>query len=177
MAKNSHHDLIGQYTPRHRNHFELQVTGIPGFDTDDGILVISLKSVTLPKEETNVITLPYLNTELHYAGKTTVGQFEAEFYNFCDQDTYEKLRAWRKLVYDQDTQKQGLSSQYKKTGTLSLFSPDFESYIQRWSLIGLWPNSDDLGTADMGSDEQIMIPVGFSADRVKMTHGFTVASI
>lgn len=171
MARN-YHNILAKKTPRMRNHFELIIPSVPGFG-DGQPLQIALKSVSLPEETTASIEIPYLNTTLKFAGKTEIGDFAAEFYDYLDMSTFQYLRNWRKQVFDQNTMKMGLASTYKKDdGILRLFGGDLESYIRSWTLVGLWPGSLTPGDVDMDAADQIMVGCTFYADRVEDNEGF-----
>jgi len=176
MARNYHRELAKK-TPRMRNHFELIGASVPGFG-DGQPLQISLKSVSLPKETTTPLELPYLNTTLKYAGKTEIDDFGAVFYDFLDMPTFQYLSEWRKQVFDQDTMQMGLASEYKKDDfILRLLGGKLnDDFIRSWKLIGLWLSTLDPGDADMDSAEEIQVNCTLVADRVERFEGWGIGT-
>lgn len=175
MAKNTYEDTMREWVPQQRNLFELTIVGLDTF-LDGGILALSLNSCALPREETEKITVPYLNTEMYFAGKTTIGEFATDFRDYCDQNTIDAILAWRRTVVTHYNHRSGLPADYKKTATLKMFSPDFDTgptYIRSWELKGVWPMNHDLGTASMDDTGQLMISVTIVADKVEPGEGFS----
>lgn len=160
------------WQPQQRNLFEMTVEGVSQFTTDSGFLSLVLTSVSLPSEDTDEIVMPFLNTEMYFASKTKIGEFTAEFKDFCDPNILQSLVSWRKMVWDADTHRAGLARDYKKTATLILYGPDWE-IVRQWKIYGVWPKSLDLGNASMDDTAQVQVSVKFRADKVKADTGLS----
>lgn len=175
MAKNVYEDQIASWHPQQGNIWELTVPDLvdPGFG-EGSTLVLALSSCALPSEQTEKLTVPYLNTEVYFAGKTTIGEFAAEFNDFADQDTLGKIIWWRKQVWDAERHRAGLAADYKKVGYLKLYSADLPSptYTRVWRLLGLWPSSHDPGQAGMENTGQVKVSVTLIADKALPFSGF-----
>jgi hypothetical protein len=164
MAKNLYEDELRTSQPQHNNLFELQITGLEEF-LDGGVLFMTLTECDLPSETTNVISFPYLNTEIKYAGKTTINNLTMQFRDFCDLDVFGALLAWRQQVWDIDTHRAGLAADYKKSGILKMYSPDWETYIRGWDLKGAWPDSTEPTGASSSDDSQKQISSTLVVDK------------
>ena len=173
--KNVYEDTMRNWQPQQRNLWELTVGGLDSF-LDGGILALSFNSVALPSEQTEKLTVPYLNSEMYFAGKTVIGEFGAEFRDYCDQNTIGALIAWRRTVWNPKTHRAGLAADYKKDAVLKLFSPDLTdgpTYVRSWDIKGLWPSSHDPGQASMDDTSQMMIAVTLVADKALEDEGFS----
>lgn len=166
----TYENLMRTWQPQQKNLFEMTVEGVDQFVTDGGYLSLVLTSVSLPKEDSDEIVMPFLNTEIYYASKTKISEFTAEFKDFCDPNIMKSLIAWRKKVWDADTHRAGLAKDYKKTATLILYGPEW-SIIRQWKLYGVWPKSLDPGTVSMDDTGQVQVSVSFRADKVKADAG------
>lgn len=158
-----------------RNVWELTVTGLDTF-LDGGILALAIQDVSLPSETTDSIVVPYLNVDIKFAGKTTIGDFSATFRDYCDQNTYDAILAWRRTVVNHGLNRAGLPADYKKDAVLKLFSPDLDTgptYIRSWDIKGLWPSSHDPGGVSMSDTDQLTISVNLVADKAIPNEGFS----
>jgi hypothetical protein len=169
--KNTHEDLMKKWQPQQKNLFELSVTGMGSLFNDDvsGTLLLSLASLTFPNYSTEEITVEYLNTEMYFAGKTTISNMTASFRDYCDQDTLAALKTWRRMVWNEKTHRAGLAADYKKTGTITIYPPDFGDggtlAKRSGTCEGLWPTSFDYDGLDMSDTGQLMVSVGLRCDK------------
>lgn len=181
--KNVYEDEMRLWQPQQRNLFELTVPGLDTF-AEGGILSLALTMVALPTETTEKLTMPWLNAEVYFAGKTTIGEFAAEFNDFCDQNTWKALVDWRKQVWNIATHRAGLAADYKKSGTLKMFPPTLEnstpssglgteSKVRTWEIKGLWPSSLDPGSASMDDTGRMTINCTLIADKAIPDVGMT----
>lgn len=175
MAKNTYEDTMRTWVPQQRHLWELTVLGMDTF-LDGGILALAVQDVTLPSETTDTIVVPYLNLDIKFAGKTTIGDFSAVFRDYCDQNTYDAILAWRRTVVTHYNNRAGLPADYKKDAVLKLFSPDLDtgpSYVRSWDIKGLWPSSHDPGGVSMSDSDQLTITVNLVADKAVPNEGFS----
>jgi len=179
--KNVYEDVMRNWQPQQRNLYELVVDGLDDF-FEGGILSIALKTIALPSYTTDKITVPYLNTEVYFAGKTVIGEFGAEFMDFCDQNTMKAIKEWYYTVWNPETHRAGLAADYKKDATLTIYPPPLEtatptsggttSTIRSWDIKGLWIQSMDLGSMSYDDSGQVMIPTTLIADKAYPVDGF-----
>ena len=176
--KNTHEDTMRNYQPQQKNLFELHVNDMGDAFNSDGILMLSLVSVSLPGETTEVTVVEYLNTEMYFAGKTTIGELSASFRDYCDKDTLQQLLKWRRKVWNSKTHRAGLAADYKKNAQLTIYAPDALLTLPQgdpspatvlkprvWDLYGLWPTSCEPDGMDMTDSGQMMVSMGLRCDK------------
>lgn len=159
------------FEPQRANNGMLLINGLAGILGADApvALSLSLASFTLPKEQTNQLMIPYLNEQRKFAGRTMFEDISASFYDYLDRQTVSLIRRWRQRVYNPQTGKHGLKSQYACSGTITMFAPNGEESggIQNveYTVEGIWPSSVDPGNIDFGSDDMIRIGMLLSIDK------------
>lgn len=154
-------NAAGDFAPQMQNNFMLEIPGLEGDDKD--LILLSVQASALPKEATNVVTLPYGNTEAKVAGRTTHEDVPITVRDFVDRETRAALLRWRRTVHDPATGITGLPSAYKKTINLVLVSSD-NSVTRVCKFQGAWPSSMDGGTVDHTSDEPVLIEMTLTYD-------------
>jgi hypothetical protein len=164
MVDNNH-----LYEPQRNNNFEVQIhfDGILG---PDGIplltkhnkagqdILLSVDSFDAPNISIDVITVPYGNNEVKYAGKPSYSTSSISINDFIGLDVERILSDWHDCVYDPKTQKIGRAINYKASAHLVEYSPDGELY-RMWMLHGVWPSDFNLGSFEQqgGSVRQIQL--------------------
>ena len=110
---------IDNYTPLTTNNFEVRVYNI-GSDADaaptefDELLTLSTDEVGSVKEEQDTITVHYGNGVIKFPAKVDYGTIEWTLNCYCEPNVLTKLREWRRQVYDPQTERMGLPSEYMK---------------------------------------------------------------
>ena len=56
------------------------------------------------------------------------------------------IDAWRKQVYDPETDQIGWATQYKKDGMVTEFGPD-GTFFRNWKIKGVWPSGVNYGSS------------------------------
>ena len=98
---------------------------------------ISVDSSFVPHFTTNAIELKRGNNTMKFAGTPTFSNGQVKFTDFIGAGTKDLLMAWQRKVYNQETEKVGLASDYKLLGYLTEYTPDFQ-VVRTWKLIGCW---------------------------------------
>lgn len=80
------------------------------------LLTLATDEIGSINEQSDVITVHYGNGIIKYPNKVDFNDVDWTLNCYCEPNTLEGLRQWRKLVYDPDTEKMGLPSQYMKCG-------------------------------------------------------------
>ena len=78
------------------------------------LLTLSTDEVGDIQEEQDSIVVHYGNGLIKFPSKVTFADVDWTLNCYCEPNVLESLRAWRKQVYDPDTEKMGLPSQYMK---------------------------------------------------------------
>lgn len=138
---------------------------VPG---GQGILIMSLKSVTLPGRTIAVHTIDYLNGSIKFPGKPAPqGDMSVVFRDYIDSMTRAVLESWYDAVYDEFTGLMRLSTSLKTRADLVLFGSDGVSGLRKYTLEGLFPTSRPGVNIDMASGEQDDMAINFNVDVVK----------
>lgn len=155
---------------------DLNSSGIPGMPSGAGdYLQLALQSFSLPKVQTNVNVIPYLNEVRKFAGRTDWSNINISFHDFVDRKTVAILWAWKNYIHNPETGVRGVKSRYARSGTIITYPPGTDpngeasgepGTTYRYKLVNIWPASVDFGDIDMGSDEPVRIGVQFEVDKV-----------
>lgn len=170
--------MIGDddYEPQHKNNFELHVYNMENlFKVDSGtkikpdvakkMFALDAVNVTGIKYSTDPIKIRHGNTEVRYAGLTTIGpDFSVSYNDFIGKDTEQIIMAWYGLVLNPKTQKGGRASQYKKPAVLVETAPD-GTHSRIIDIQGIWPSSVELGGFDYNDGNVRQIAVTFTFDK------------
>jgi hypothetical protein len=168
------------FEPQRANSAMLSIVSlesIPGMPPNSaGYLELAIQSFSLPKVQTNVNVIPYLNEVRKFAGRTDYSNVNVSFHDFIDRKTVDILWAWKNYIHDPATGIRGVKSRYAKAGTISVYPPDTGingevtetggGRVMRYTLVNIWPVSVDFGDIDMGSDEPVRVGVQFEIDKV-----------
>lgn len=150
---------------------------IPGLDQGD-LLVLSVKSASIPGMNVVKKGIKYFNTTAYYAGALSpMESFTIEYHDYLDRDILGILARWHKTVYNPDTGGIGFASQYKRDGSLFLLPPGMpiadapgvvnsQEYADRtFRLKGVWPAVLKYAQLDHESDgENALINLELSVD-------------
>lgn len=113
--------MLGQDTsvPLTTNNFEVRVypsggatNTSPGGNND--LLTLATDEVGNVVEEQDSIIVHYGNGIIKFPSKVTYGEVNWTLNCYCEPNVLEALRAWRKQVYDPETETYGLPSEYMR---------------------------------------------------------------
>jgi len=154
-----------------KNVFELIIGGLAG---DPLSIFCNKTNIVLPKTAT--VDVPWISGIMRVAGRISsgyelnvsfiVGQKGAK--NSVSQDALQRLYSWRNDVFDHDTGKINLASNYKKEANLLIYDVTSEQLVYDFKIEGLWPHSiQDMQFAveDAGVLE---LQAVFAADKIQM---------
>lgn len=143
------------YEPARSNNFEFIVTGIEDLlyaglnpelehQTQDFIkngqetLRLSVVSSSVPHFSLGVIDVKRGNNTMHVAGTPTFENHSLVVNDFMGARTKSVLLAWQALAYDVKTEKVHRADNYKRTCYLYEYTPDNDTVIRYWELVGCW---------------------------------------
>lgn len=153
-----------QYQLQRKNHFEVQFgpTMEGANDIIDSNLKFMLVSFPLPKETTESTEISYFNQTIHTAGRTTFETAQCILRDAIDYDTETKFLNWRKKVYDPESGRMGIASEYKVSAVVKEFTPNGDEY-RSWKLIGVWPSGIDYGdlSYEDGGEKQLTVTLTY----------------
>ena len=110
--------MLGQdaYVPLTTNNFEVRIYNMDGSNPDElsDLLTLATDEVGAIVEKQDTIDVHYGNGVIKFPSKVTFDDVDWTLNCFCSPNVLGALRAWRKKVYDPDTQKMGLPSEYMR---------------------------------------------------------------
>lgn len=104
------------YTPLTTNNFEIRVYNMDGTSPTEysDLLTLSTDSIGEISEEQDIITVHYGNGVIKFPSKVTFSDVEWTLNCYCTPNVLESLREWRKQVFDPQTERMGLPSEYMR---------------------------------------------------------------
>lgn len=117
LAMGTNHMLgIDNYTPLTTNNFEIRVYNMDGTSPSEfaDLLTLSTDEVGEISESQDTIEVHYGNGVIKFPSKVTFDDVDWTLNCYCSPNVLEGLRAWRKQVYDPDTERMGLPSEYMR---------------------------------------------------------------
>ena len=175
LRKLGAYHMIGNddYEPQRNNNFEVHIYDLNNlFTVDKNIKVdqsvaeesLTLSAVSVGQIATNVgvLTIPYGNTKVKYAGLPDVNDADIVYNDYIGKSTERIISAWHALVFNPKTETIGRASQYKKPGLLIETAPD-GTRARVWQLKGCWPSNVQYGVYDYngGATRQITLTLSY----------------
>jgi hypothetical protein len=162
----------GGFEPQRQNNFTINISGLGEGAAD--LLSLSLVSVPLPTMSTDVIELPYGNEKVKVAGTANFEDLNLVVRDFIDENTRKVLIGWFHSMYDPKTGKMGRAKDYKKSGSITMMTPDGKDR-PACELQGVFISSFNPGTLDMASAEPVQIELTLSIDKADWSAYLTAA--
>lgn len=117
LAMGTNHMLgIDNYVPLTTNNFEIRIYNMDGSSPTEfsDLLTLSTDEIGNIAEEQDTIVVHYANGIIKFPSKVTFSDVDWTLNCYCEPNVLEALREWRRQVYDPDTEKMGLPSQYMR---------------------------------------------------------------
>lgn len=107
---------VDQFVPLTKNNFEIRIYNMDGTSPTESsdLLTLSTNDVGSIQEEQDSIVVHYGNGVIKFPSKVSFSDVTWTLNCYCSPNVLEALRAWRKLVYDPETEKMGLPSEYMR---------------------------------------------------------------
>lgn len=107
---------IDNFVPLTTNNFEVRIYNMDGSSPTEfsDLLTLSTDEVGSVQENQDAITVHYGNGIIKFPSKVTFGEVNWTLNCYCEPNVLEALREWRRQIYDPDTEKMGLPSQYMR---------------------------------------------------------------
>tara|TARA_R100001086_G_scaffold201006_1_gene117240 strand:- start:3937 stop:4458 length:522 start_codon:yes stop_codon:yes gene_type:complete len=152
----------GEFELQRQNNGLLYIVGLDG--NNDNAITLALSSFPIPKVNSEIIEVDYLNEKRKFPGKPTFDDLSVILRDYVDRDIAGILHRWRKQAWDWETGKIGRVANLKKQARIELFAPD-GTEVREYELHGVWPSAVDGGEIDMASSEGVQITVTLTYDR------------
>ena len=159
----SHLSNNKNYEVQRTNHWEIQITGIPGDGTDEMVTLLT-SSAAMPQFSVETVELTHVNGKSKVAGAPTLEAGDLTVLDAIDVDMEMRLYNWFCQVYNPKTNQMGWSSVYKKNAKLVLFGPDGSSK-RVWKLEGVWPTTFNPGELNYDGSDKKMLTMTLSYDK------------
>lgn len=107
---------INNYVPLTTNNFEVRIYNMDGSTPTEfsDLLTLSTQEIGEIQEDEDVITVHYGNGLIKFPGKVSFPDVTWTLACYCEPNVLGALREWRKKVYDYETQKMGLPTDYMR---------------------------------------------------------------
>ena len=104
------------YVPTTVNNFEIRVYNLDGSSPTENsdLLTLSTDEIGDIAEEQDTIIVHYGNGLIKFPSKVTFPEVTWTLNCYCQPNVLGALRAWRKQVFNPDTEQMGLPSEYMK---------------------------------------------------------------
>ena len=169
-----------EYEVQRSNTFELRIEGlnktlnIPQNEVAaaaaEDVLKLSVNSSSVPHFTQNVIEVKRGNNSMKFAGAATFGEGTIKFNDYIGAGTKDVLTAWQQKAYTVRTEKVGLAKDYKRTGTLVEYTPDFQ-IVRTWKLYGCWISglSEDEYNSDSAEKHNITATIQYDKAMIDLS--------
>ena len=113
----SHMLGVDSYVPLTQNNFEIRIYGMNGDAPTENanLLTLSTSEIGNIQEEQDVITVHYGNGQIKFPSKVSFSDVDWTLNCYCEPNVLEGLREWRKQVYNPETERMGLPSEFMRT--------------------------------------------------------------
>lgn len=157
---------IDNYVPLTTNNFEVRIYNMDGSTPTEfsDVLTLSTDEVGSISESQDIITVHYGNGVIKFPSKVDFAETDWTLNCFCEPNVIDNLRAWRRLVFDPDTQKMGLPSQYMK----QVYFIKYDGQGNARDVIkcpGTWIGALDNGGGSQAGGEVVKVKVPFIISR------------
>lgn len=107
---------VDNYVPLTVNNFEIRIYNMDGSSPTEfsNLLTLSTDEIGDVQEEQDIITVHYGNGVIKFPSKVTFADVDWTLNCYCEPNVLEALREWRRQVYDPDTERMGLPSEYMR---------------------------------------------------------------
>lgn len=107
---------VDNYVPLTTNNFEVRIYNMDGSSPAEfsDLLTLSTDSVGEIQENQDIISVHYGNGIIKFPSKVTFSEVTWTLNCYCEPNVLESLREWRRQVYDPDTERMGLPSEYMR---------------------------------------------------------------
>lgn len=107
---------IDNYVPLTTNNFEVRIYNMDGSSPTEfsDLLTLSTNEVGEISEEQDTITVHYGNGLIKFPSKVSYSDVTWTLNCYCEPNVLESLREWRRQIYDSQTERMGLPSEYMR---------------------------------------------------------------
>lgn len=163
IAMGTNHMLgVDSYVPLTTQNFEVRIYNMDGSlpGNYSELLTLSTDEVGNITEEQDSIVVHYGNGMIKFPSKVTFSDVDWTLNCYCEPSVLDALKAWRNQVYDPDTEKMGLPSQYMR----QVFFIRYDGQGNARQIIrcpGTWINGLNYGGGNQAGGDVVKVQVQF----------------
>jgi hypothetical protein len=165
--------------PLRSGTWRVEIDGLESSNrTDASSVFLHVVSFDLPKTSVDAVEIHYMNERVKIAGTVNYGDGTLDIIDTVNPDIAGILNEWFLQVYDPANGTVGFASDYKKIGSLYLYSSKGD-LVQTWNLEGIWPKHSPTpsGALDYtNSGEMIKINLELAVDRAILVQTYTASA-
>jgi len=117
---------------------------------------LAVETAFFPNVSVEEIELPFRNSRTWVAGRANVEPGTMTCRDILQFKTAGNIWNWYLTVYNVLTGGIGLTSQYKKNGTILAYLSNGTPY-SGWTIVGAWPTTCNFGVADYNANDVVKI--------------------
>ena len=157
---------IDNFVPLTTNNFEIRIYNMDGSTPTENadLLTLSTDEVGPVQEQQDSIVVHYGNGVIKFPSKVTFADVDWTLNCYCEPNVLDALRAWRKQVYDSETEKMGLPSEYMK----QVYFIKYDGQGRARDVIkcpGTWIGALDNGSGNQAGGDIVKVKVPFVISR------------
>lgn len=157
---------VDNYVPLTTNNFEVRIYNMDGSSPSEfsDLLTLSTDEVGNIVEEQDSIVVHYGNGVIKFPSKVTFADVDWTLNCYCTPNVLESLREWRKMVYNPETEKMGLPTEYMR----QVYFIRYDGQGNVRDVIkcpGTWIGALDNGSMNQQGGEIVKVKVPFIISR------------
>lgn len=146
--------LPRKFEPKYNNRWVFALEGIDAY---------LIKSAARPSITVASVTMDYINSQRHVAGKVTFGDITVALHDPIAPSGAQQVMEWVRTHFESVSGRAGYADFYKRDAQLKLLDP-IGTVIELWDMKGCILTSADFGGVSYGGQEPLEISLGIKFD-------------
>jgi|TARA_B100000214_G_scaffold344977_1_gene294518 hypothetical protein len=146
--------LPRKFEPKYNNRWIFAIEGIDAY---------LIKTAARPSITISPLTLDYMNSQRHVAGRSTFGDLTVNLHDPIAPSGAQQVMEWARTHYESVSGRAGYADFYKRDAQLKLVDP-IGTVIELWDLKGCILTSVGFGELAYGEPTMLEISLGIKFD-------------
>ena len=146
--------LPRKFEPKYNNRWVFAIEGIDAY---------LIKSANRPSITTAAVTIDYINSQRHVAGKTTFGDLSITLHDPIAPSGAQQVMEWCRTHFESVSGRAGYADFYKRDCQLKLLDP-IGTVVELWDLKGCFLTSAAFGDLDYAGEDPAEISLTIRFD-------------
>lgn len=146
--------LPRKFEPKFNNRWVFALEGIDSY---------LIKTAGRPSITINPMTIDYMNSQRHIAGRSTFGDINITLHDPIAPSGAQQVMEWCRTHYESVSGRAGYADFYKRDAQLKLVDP-IGTVIELWDLKGCFLTSVSFGELSYGDPSMLEIQMGLKFD-------------